>query len=45
MGDGAETPALAASALEFAMEGLFLNRRIAKDEVPVGDGRRTVYGG
>ena len=35
------TPALAASALEFAMEGLFLNRRIAKDSVP----GRTVYGG
>ena len=45
MDDGAETPALAAAAIEFAMEGLFLNRRIAKDEVPVGDGRRTVYGG
>ena len=45
MGDGAETPALAASALEFAMEGLFLNRRIAKDEVPDAGARRTVYGG
>ena len=45
MGDGAETPALAASAVEFAMEGLFLNRRIAKDEVPDGGARRTVYGG
>jgi magnesium chelatase subunit I len=44
-----ETPGLAAAALEFAMEGLFLNRRIAKDEVPLSDGagggRRTIYGG
>ena len=38
--EGAETPGLAAGALEFAMEGLFLNRRISKDEV---DGA-TVYG-
>ena len=29
------------SAVEFALEGLFLNRRIAKDAVP----GRTVYGG
>jgi magnesium chelatase subunit I len=41
--EGAATPALAASALEFAMEGLFLNRRISKDDVPGGG--RTVYGG
>ncbi|RJK97942.1 sigma 54-interacting transcriptional regulator [Vallicoccus soli] len=40
MDDAAEEPALAASAVEFAMEGLFLNRRIAKDAVP----GRTVYG-
>jgi magnesium chelatase subunit I len=39
--DVAETPGLAAAALEFAMEGLHLNRRLAKDEV----GGRTVYGG
>jgi magnesium chelatase subunit I len=38
--DGAETPGLAAAALEFALEGLFLNRRISKDEV---DGA-VVYG-
>jgi magnesium chelatase subunit I len=38
--DGAETPGLAAAALEFALEGLFLNRRISKDEV---DGS-VVYG-
>ncbi len=40
-GDGAETPGLAAAALEFAMEGLYLLRRLAKDET---DGR-TVYSG
>jgi len=39
--EGATAPGLAAAALEFAMEGLFLNRRIAKDSV---DGR-TLYGG
>jgi len=37
----AESPGLAAAALEFAMEGLYLNRRLAKDELP----GRTVYGG
>ncbi|MCU1672335.1 MAG: putative magnesium chelatase [Frankiales bacterium] len=36
-----ESPGLAASALEFALEGLHLNRRLAKDAVP----GRTVYGG
>jgi magnesium chelatase subunit I len=35
-----ESPSLAAAALEFALEGLHLNRRLAKDEV----GGRTVYG-
>jgi magnesium chelatase subunit I len=39
--DGAETPELAASALEFALEGLFLNRRISKDDSDTG----FVYGG
>ncbi len=39
-GDGAETPGLAAAALEFAMEGLHLLRRLAKDETA----GRTVYG-
>ena len=29
--EGAETPGLAAAALEFALEGLFLNRRISKE--------------
>ncbi len=36
-----ESPGLAAAALEFALEGLHLNRRLAKDSVP----GRTVYGG
>ena len=36
-----ESPGLAASALEFALEGLHLNRRLAKDAVS----GRTVYGG
>ena len=35
-----ESPGLAAAALEFAMEGLHLNRRLAKESV----GGRTVYG-
>ena len=41
--EGAETPALAAAALEFALEGLFLNRRISKDTSEDGD--YVVYGG
>jgi magnesium chelatase subunit I len=41
VGEGAETPELAASALEFAFEGLFLNRRISKDDSDAG----VVYGG
>ena len=36
-----ESPGLAAAALELALEGLHLNRRLAKDELP----GRTVYGG
>ena len=39
--DGAESPGLAAATLELAMEGLHLNRRLAKEELP----GRTVYGG
>ena len=35
-----ESPGLAAAALEFALEGLHLNRRLAKDTV----GHTTVYG-
>jgi magnesium chelatase subunit I len=38
---GAETPGLAAAALEFAMEGLHLAKRLAKEELP----GRSVYGG
>jgi magnesium chelatase subunit I len=38
---GAETPGLAAAALEFTMEGLHLAKRLAKEELP----GRTVYGG
>ncbi len=36
-----DSPGLAAAALEFALEGLHLNRRLAKDSVS----GRTVYGG
>jgi magnesium chelatase subunit I len=39
--EGAETPELAAAALEFALEGLFLNRRISKDDSASGG---VVYG-
>ncbi|MGH8892145.1 MAG: sigma 54-interacting transcriptional regulator [Actinomycetes bacterium] len=39
--EGAETPELAAAALEFALEGLFLNRRISKDDATDG---RIAYG-
>ena len=38
--DGADSPGLAASGLEFALEGLHLTRRLSKDELP----GRTVYG-
>ena len=38
---GEEAPGLAAAALEFALEGLYLNRRLSKEELP----GRTVYGG
>jgi magnesium chelatase subunit I len=38
--DGGETPGVAAAAVEMALEGLYLTRRISKDEVP----GRTVYG-
>jgi magnesium chelatase subunit I len=41
--EGDETPALAAAALEFALEGLFLNRRISKETSDEGD--HVVYGG
>ena len=40
VGEGPAAVGLAASVLEFALEGLYLNRRLAKDS----DGARTVYG-
>ena len=42
LGDSSgQTPGLAAAALEFAMEGLHLAKRLAKEELP----GRIVYGG
>ena len=41
LGDSGENPGHAAAAIEFALEGLYLTRRLSKDEVP----GRTVYGG
>ncbi|MDT4951121.1 MAG: magnesium chelatase subunit, partial [Pseudonocardiales bacterium] len=40
VGEGPAAIGVAASVLEFALEGLYLNRRLAKDT----DGARTVYG-
>ncbi len=40
VGEGNSAVGIAASVLEFALEGLYLNRRLAKDT----DGSRTVYG-
>jgi magnesium chelatase subunit I len=40
IGEGPAAVGIAAAALEFAMEGLHLNKRLAKDS----DGVRTVYG-
>jgi magnesium chelatase subunit I len=40
IGEGPAAVGLAASVLEFALEGLYLNKRLAKDT----DGARTVYG-
>ncbi len=44
--EGAETPGLAAAALEFALEGLYLNRRISKDVADArdNDDGTVVYG-
>ncbi len=39
----AESPGVVAACVETALEGLFLTRRISKDEVPGGG--RSVYGG
>ncbi len=41
--DASESPGVAASCVETALEGLYLTRRISKDEVPGGG--RAVYGG
>ena len=41
MDEAAETPGLAAAAVEFALEGLHLSKRLSKDDLP----GRTVYGG
>jgi magnesium chelatase subunit I len=40
VGEGPMAIGVAASVLEFALEGLYLNRRLAKDS----DGGRTIYG-
>jgi magnesium chelatase subunit I len=40
VGEGPTAIGVAASVVEFALEGLYLNRRLAKDS----DGTRTVYG-
>ncbi|GAA3837833.1 sigma 54-interacting transcriptional regulator [Sphaerisporangium flaviroseum] len=41
MGEGDESPGHAAAALEFALEGLYLMRRLSKDEVDGGAVYRT----
>ncbi|GII86056.1 magnesium chelatase [Sphaerisporangium siamense] len=41
MGEGDESPGHAAAALEFALEGLYLLRRLSKDEVDGGAVYRT----
>jgi magnesium chelatase subunit I len=40
VGEGPAAVGIAASVVEFALEGLYLNRRLAKDS----DNGRTVYG-
>jgi magnesium chelatase subunit I len=40
VGEGPAAVGVAASVVEFALEGLYLNRRLAKDT----DGSRTIYG-
>ena len=40
--EGSSAVGLAAAAVEFALEGLHLLRRLAKDDI---GGGRTVYGG
>ncbi|MDH2428787.1 sigma 54-interacting transcriptional regulator [Sphaerisporangium sp. TRM90804] len=41
MGEGDESPGHAAAALEFALEGLYLMRRLSKDETEAGAVYRT----
>jgi magnesium chelatase subunit I len=41
-GGGTEDPGMAAAAVEFALEGLYLNRRLSKED---SAGGRSVYGG
>nr|WP_308169596.1 sigma 54-interacting transcriptional regulator [Acrocarpospora catenulata] len=41
MGEGDESPGHAAAALEFALEGLYLMRRLSKDDVAGGSVYRT----
>ncbi|GII52948.1 magnesium chelatase [Planotetraspora thailandica] len=41
LGEGEESPGHAAAALEFALEGLYLMRRLSKDEVAGGSVYRT----
>jgi magnesium chelatase subunit I len=40
IGEGPAAIGIAAAVLEFALEGLYLNKRLAKDS----DGSRTIYG-
>jgi magnesium chelatase subunit I len=40
LGEGPGAVGIAAAAIEFALEGLYLNKRLAKDS----DGSRTIYG-
>ncbi|MEO6821031.1 MAG: magnesium chelatase [Candidatus Nanopelagicales bacterium] len=42
-GEAGESPGVVAACVETALEGLYLTRRIGKDEVP--GGTRAVYGG
>lgn len=41
MGEGDESPGHAAAALEFTLEGLYLMRRLSKDETDGGSVYRT----
>jgi magnesium chelatase subunit I len=42
--DGAESPGQAAAAVEFALEGLHLNRRLAKEGPDTRSDGKTIYG-